>query len=364
MIEKSGNALLAPISTIYPCGESLRYTPVYDAIREARRADDDSLSQGVWQREYKKADWVEVASLCQAALQDQSKDLQIAVWWLEARLHLEGLAGLAQGFETVLGLTSLYWESLYPQEENDLRVKLYEWMDARLSTVLPSIPVSHATESATPSLTFLDWKEAKRLDHAVEKGEIIPGEQSFLTGIATSLAQTPTAYYCERAQDCIQILATLHKLEGELQHRLGEGAPSFYRMREQLGPIQQFFSHLLEERERMLLPSQEEVELPECEELVVSSPSLPQVQEPLPTMLLESIGNREQAYAILGELATFLETIEPHSPTPYLIRRAVAWGDMNLSQLVSGMIQEGGDLSLLLALLNIKGENATGEGIA
>ena len=54
MIEKSGNALLAPISTIYPCGESLRYTPVYDAIREARRADDDSLSQGVWQREYKK----------------------------------------------------------------------------------------------------------------------------------------------------------------------------------------------------------------------------------------------------------------------------------------------------------------------
>jgi len=42
-----------------------------------------------------------------------------------------------------------------------------------------------------------------------------------------------------------------------------------------------------------------------------------------------SIESREQAYRILGEVADYLERTEPHSPTPYLIRRAISWGEMN-----------------------------------
>src|SRR5205823_13871535 len=49
------DALLAPIPGDNPSGRSLVYEPEYDAIREARRAEDDTL-QGEWKREAKAAD--------------------------------------------------------------------------------------------------------------------------------------------------------------------------------------------------------------------------------------------------------------------------------------------------------------------
>ena len=40
--------LLAPISDSSPSGEDLSFSLEYDAIQEARRADDPSLEQGEW----------------------------------------------------------------------------------------------------------------------------------------------------------------------------------------------------------------------------------------------------------------------------------------------------------------------------
>ena len=77
------NALVAPISGDKPAGESVRYSGIYDAIQEARRADDE-LPMGDWQREAKTADWLTVINLSTEALANKSKDLQLAVWLAEA----------------------------------------------------------------------------------------------------------------------------------------------------------------------------------------------------------------------------------------------------------------------------------------
>jgi len=45
--------LLNPIPGENPSGKTLRYDPVYDKIREARR-EEDVLPQGDWSREVKK----------------------------------------------------------------------------------------------------------------------------------------------------------------------------------------------------------------------------------------------------------------------------------------------------------------------
>ncbi|HEU4576828.1 MAG TPA: hypothetical protein VFS67_01140, partial [Polyangiaceae bacterium] len=42
---------------------------------------------------------------------------------------------------------------------------------------------------------------------------------------------------------------------------------------------------------------------------------------------------RARAYAQLAELADMLLRVDPHSPTPYLIKRAVAWGELSTAQL-------------------------------
>ena len=48
--------ILTPIPGDNPGGENLRYAPVYDKIKEARRQDDEG-PMGDWQRERKVADW-------------------------------------------------------------------------------------------------------------------------------------------------------------------------------------------------------------------------------------------------------------------------------------------------------------------
>lgn len=87
------NDVLQPVAGANPAGASLRYDPVYDKIKEARRQDDDA-PQGDWARARKVADWPQVIKLAGDALATKSKDLQLAAWLTEALLRQEGLAGL------------------------------------------------------------------------------------------------------------------------------------------------------------------------------------------------------------------------------------------------------------------------------
>jgi type VI secretion system protein ImpA len=80
--------LLNPIAGENPSGASLRYDPLFDKIKEARREDDDA-PQGEWAHERKAADWKQVIKLAGEALATKSKDLQLAAWLTEATLRTE-----------------------------------------------------------------------------------------------------------------------------------------------------------------------------------------------------------------------------------------------------------------------------------
>jgi len=105
--------LLNPIPGENPSGESLRYAPVFDKIKEARRADDDA-PQGDWQFERKTADYPLVIKLAGEALATKSKDLQVAAWLTEAILRKEGFRGLRAGLELIKGLVENFWDTLLP----------------------------------------------------------------------------------------------------------------------------------------------------------------------------------------------------------------------------------------------------------
>ena len=64
--------LLNPIAGDNPSGASLRYDPVYDQIKEARR-QDDAGPQGDWQRERKVADYRQVVDLASKAWRSDRK---------------------------------------------------------------------------------------------------------------------------------------------------------------------------------------------------------------------------------------------------------------------------------------------------
>jgi len=62
---------------------------------------------------------------------------------------------------------------------------------------------------------------------------------------------------------------------------------------------------------------------------------------------------------LLAEIAEFLLRAEPHSPTPYLIKRAVAWGRMPLAEVLQELVRDPNDLRAVYALLGIEGGGGT-----
>ena len=65
------------------------------------------------------------------------------------------------------------------------------------------------------------------------------------------------------------------------------------------------------------------------------------------------IRSRREAYRRLEEAADYLLRTEPHSPVPYMIKRAVAWGEMSFGELIMELMAEEGDKKRLLKLLGL-----------
>jgi type VI secretion system protein ImpA len=157
------DAILGPLPGDNPAGENLRYTPVYDEIKEARRADDP-LDRGDWDREIKTADWDKVIALSMEALTEKTKDLQIAAWLTEALTITEGFEGLVTGLRILTGFLNNFWEHVYPEiDEKDLdyRVGPLEFLNNNLW--FPIKEVSVTDRRVTPGYSWLKWQESRQV---------------------------------------------------------------------------------------------------------------------------------------------------------------------------------------------------------
>ena len=64
--------------------------------------------------------------------------------------------------------------------------------------------------------------------------------------------------------------------------------------------------------------------------------------------------SRAQAYQLIELAASYLSEHEPHSPTPYLLRRAVMWGTLSLPELMREVMRTEGDASRFFAMLGLE----------
>lgn len=347
------DALFAPVSPESPAGEPLRYSGVYDAIQEARREDDPSLPRGIWKSSLKRADWNGVMVTALDALETRSKDLQLAVWLLEAWIHVHGIAGVVRGLELLRGLCELYWEGLHPlPEEGDLEYRLapLHWMNEKLSLVLKQLPVSRPEGEETPAYSLLDWENALRLENLQRAGGLaggaeLPGDAVTLPRVMASVALTASAFYAAVLEDVRYCLEQIQEIEAFLDRRCGRDAPNLHRFAANLSALEQFSARILTERA-------------ERGEEVFPAAELPAGYEPAPESLplyAESpIRSRAEAYRRLSEAADYLLRTEPHSPAPYLVRRAIAWGGMSLVELLAELMGGNNDLKTVYHLLGIR----------
>ena len=157
------DTILTPIPGDNPAGENLRYTPTYDEIIEAKRADD-MLDRGDWEREIKTSDWDRVLMISVDALSHKTKDLQIAAWLCEAATVIDHFEGLLPGLKILNGFLSKFWEHLFPEiEEDDLdyRVGPIEYLNNNLGSRIKQIPLTDS--EVTPGYSWFNWQESKKV---------------------------------------------------------------------------------------------------------------------------------------------------------------------------------------------------------
>ena len=350
--------LLAPISPEHPAGESLRYAGVYDYIQEARREDDPTLPRGIWKSSLKRADWSGVMVAAMDALETRSKDLQLAVWLLEAWIHLHGVAGVVRGLELLRGLCEVYWEEVHPLPEGgDLEYRLSPlyWMNEKLSLVLRQLPVTRPEGEETPSYSLLDWENALRLENLQRAGGASGAaggttEPVTLPRVMASVAITGSAFYAAVLDDVRYALEQIREIEAVLDRRCGRDTLTLHRFAGSLQAIEQIAARILTERAERgeeIFPA---AELPAG----YDAHSAHAGEEPLPLYAENPIRSRAEAYRRLSEAADYLLRTEPHSPAPYLVKRAVAWGGMSLAELLVELLAGNNDVKTIYNLLGIR----------
>jgi type VI secretion system protein ImpA len=337
--------LLVPIPGANPAGAELRYDPVYDKIKEARREDDDA-PQGEWQTERKVADWPLVIKLAKDALAKKSKDLQLAVWLTEAMLRREGLAGLRAGLDLLDGMVEQYWDGLYPPIDDgdaEMRAAPLEWAGSRLDLSVRQAPANRSGH------TFLQY-DASRLipteaDAAEDDGRKTTRETAIAEGKLTpeafdlGFAATPKAWYKALAVDIAAALETLRQLDERSQERFGSSdAPSFGKLRSALEDVQRTTAYLLKRKLEVepdppefsaggVAPDADIGPPPMPNLALASTPSAP-TASPVARPVAADAASPDDAAARIVSAARYLRQSNPYSPAPYLLLRGFRWGEL------------------------------------
>ncbi|MEO5860151.1 MAG: type VI secretion system protein TssA [Pyrinomonadaceae bacterium] len=362
--------ILQPISEESPVGSDVRYSGIYDEMREARRADE-KLEQGEWQTELKVADFPKVLNLGIDTLTTKSKDLQVAAWTCEALVKLHGFAGLRDGLKILAGLQEKFWDNLFPEiDEGDMesRANAISWTDIQVGLALKSAPIT-----GVAAYSFADLEDSKRFDipenlesldsSAKERVNALKEQAEREHRVTSDLWRKEIAQTRRIAvekvsftiDECFAALTDLNRVIEEKYDR--NQAPGLTAFRKSLDEVHNYVRLLLadkriEEPDEILDEVSEDGETTEGSEGGGGKSGSSS----------GAINNRRDALKRLSEIADYFKRTEPHSPVSYLVQRAVRWGEMPLDSWLQDVIKDPSVLFQLRETLGVGSDSGEGFG--
>lgn len=331
--------LLNPIAGDKPSGASLRYAPVYDKIKEARREEDDA-PQGEWAHERKVADWKQVIKLAGESLATKSKDLQLAAWLTEAMLRTEGFTGLLGGLKLLQGLVENFWDTLYPEIEDgemDMRAAPLDWVGSRLDQAIRSVPLTRQ------GYDWFRFKQSRQVGYETDTADNEVKQAARAQAIAdgkltaeefdAAFNSTPKAFYVEYKQALDDCLAAIESLNELCESKFGDTAPGFGGLRTSLEEVRNTVNSLLQKK-RELEPDEEPAAETGAEEpaaadaYATSDSGAAAAPARARKTVSEEPADLDDAYSRVAMVAKYLRQQDPYSPAPYLMLRGLRWGEL------------------------------------
>jgi type VI secretion system protein ImpA len=338
------NDLLNPIAGENPSGQNLRYAPVYDKIKEARREDDDA-AQGDWKIERKVADWGFVVKTIGETLATKTKDLQLAAWLTEALLKTQGIGGLRDGLDLLKGLIEGFWDTLYPEIEDgdlEMRVAPLDWVGGRLGRGVKDAPLTRG------GFSWFVYKESRKVPTEEEAGGSSAKAETRAAAVADgkltpeefdkSFDSSPKAYYVQLAADFDSALESLQALDGLCEEKFQNAGPSFGPLRQTLEEVKQAVRIFLQKKrekepdepvagEEAAAESASWAAEEEAPAAQAASAAPARARKPGGALSAEPV-DRDDAIARVVSAAKFMRGENQYDPAPYLLLRGLRWGEL------------------------------------
>ena len=330
--------LLNPIPGDNPSGKNLRYDPVYDKIREARR-EEDALPQGDWSREVKKADYPTVIKLTTEALANKSKDLQLAAWLTEAAMMRDHVAGLREGLELLRGMMEKFWDTLYPEIEDDdveFRAAPIGWVGSKLDGMVRRLPLTKS------KLDCFKYQESRRVGYeadaaaseekAAARAAAIAEKKCTAEEFDEAVRATGDAYYEKLSGDLVATLESMQALEAFSDEKFGRDAPNFANLRGALEELQDVVKQYHQPAEAAEAGGEiAESESRESAAEVPGTAGTAAAPAKKKAALSAEPADHDDAMQRLATVAHFLRRESAANPVPYLMLRAMRWGELRAS---------------------------------
>jgi type VI secretion system protein ImpA len=348
-------ALLAPIPGDNPAGKAVPFATreIFEKARKEVNPDAYAPDDPLRPTDVVRADWGLIVEKAQEVLTESTKEMLTAARLTEALLkvhgeELRGFAGLRDGLQLMRRMLDECWDRIYPpiEEEGDeeVRAAALAWLDdndrgARFPVSIRATPI---VSSEDKGLSWKDWKDSKQPREQQQQQE---EEEKETKDTFTKAVQEAPRETCESvAEDLSECLTEIVELDRVLEEKLGTYAPSISNLRQAVYDCQVLAKQILEQKG---LPPVEAEE--PGYEAGLARDELAGPGEARPAM-----SSRAQVFQTVAEAARVLKQLEPHSPVPFMLERAVELGALPFPELMKVLIRNPEVLMMLSRELGIK----------
>lgn len=341
------DALTRPIDDNAPAGPDLEYTGVAELDRFAAGTPgtiDPSTQELVGAEE---PNWRKVAEMATELL-GKTKDLRVAAWLTRAEFANRGLPGLGDGLRLMAALVDTFWETLYPLLDRDEGDDPIERMNvlANLSPDATQAYGSPSTEALLRTLrgtVIVESREVGRFtvrDLEYTLGRMTPpaGQTAPAAGLLAAAWKTGDAAANQDKRDGVAAgLAAIQSLTKTFSEHSGQ-RPSLDLLQQTIRRVSEFYA--AQDAEIAAEAGGDEAGAGgEGDSDELGGGESPGGKSPRSG----GLASRADAVRILQQVATFLRKLEPSSPAPMFIDRAVKMLQLDFTAIVKELMPNSRD---------------------
>ncbi|MCG9770720.1 type VI secretion system ImpA family N-terminal domain-containing protein [Pseudoalteromonas piscicida] len=332
-------------------------------------------------------DWYQLQQATGETLKNDSRDIEVFVWWLSSLAYKkEDLSLFNAGLDDFLFVLKQLGESIHPKLPEKKVAKLDDAEAAQKHCENQTKPLEQLTgDSPSSGLLNVPLMRYPFIDDYTYSDYVSAQKDGSLEAKKTEFA----AVLQSRKAELVSRFDILSEIENKLKevdlfvngyrNKHGLALLGFRFVRDAIKQIKLMYQHffpdvvkqqeatevLVQKEENPVVVEASKEPAPQPQATVSAAVAEATITQPV---IAKAAYTREHALEDLNKIAVFFKKTEPHSPIPYLLARAIRWGNMSFSDLMGELIAKDSpalaEISKLTGVDNDLGELLSEESVA